>query len=573
MPGYNDKSSWDDNDEDWVEVDWYQKENGRWSTWKKKSEISASSGQKQVVSPAQSASTTAGSSSGSPDLNRANDDNWHPQRGDGNRRSDWDRREHYDKDKKPMIEFTTDVDLDAEVEVCDEEVRMLRGKEKMPAGEIPRWTRWEDCYDPNGEDPKKLPEDLIRLLSDGAKFERPTTIQSVVWPILMRKEDLIGVAQTGSGKTLAFLLPLFVQVKQQMFDEGGDKIGRAEPWVVVLAPTRELSKQIYDETKRFGDPAGIRSAVAYGGDKNRREQLYELNKRAHILVGCPGRINDMKEKRELHVEKVFSVVLDEADRMLDMGFEWQIQDVIASIPESRQSLLFSATFPPGVAAMSNCFLFDDAIHVAIGSTDSLTGNKNIEQRVEFPDNVREKDDKICQLIYEEFEKKKANPNHEYKFLIFCKSKNSCNALTEKFNGWHCEASCIHGDLDQWTREKALADFRAGVARVLFATDVASRGLDIKGVSHVILYDPADDVETHTHRIGRTGRAGKTGVAISYLLPGDLWAAQFIVMTMKKAEQEPSPELLQAARECSHYVRMFALDFWGFARGFCYLSRR
>lgn len=340
-----------------------------------------------------------------------------------------------------------------------------------------------------------FPAELKDILCNGdvASFVKPTLIQQFVWPASMRKEDIIGVAKTGSGKTLAFLLPAFIHVKLQeskgvVTDQGHG------PLCVVIAPTRELCQQIYDEARKFGMPAGIETAVAYGG-QNRREQLGAFHYQSpQIAVCCPGRFKDFVEAGDVSVQNVDYVVLDEADRMLDMGFEQDIRAILSHFQEDRQSMLFSATFPDEVKVLARKMCYGDALHIQIGSSDSLTGNSDIDQEVRFVNRDSEKANLIYQEVSENWDAEAGWwKTGDFKYLVFLNTKRECAQMASDFTKWGVKSCELHGDLDQRRREKSLEQFKDGTCKLLFATDVASRGLDVKGISAVFNYSPPNTV--------------------------------------------------------------------------------
>ncbi|CAD7955124.1 unnamed protein product [Amoebophrya sp. A120] len=405
------------------------------------------------------------------------------------------------------------------------------------------WDTFEKCA-------VAMPDGLLDLMTKGkvASFTKPTTIQAHVWPILMECHDLIGVAKTGSGKTLAFLIPMFIQMKVQEIDS---EVKRGSPWGIVLSPTRELCQQIFEECTKFGRGADIRCCISHGGDNNRKSQQWAIeNDFPHIIIGCPGRTQDfMNADPPVFVaDEVRTVVLDEADRMLDMGFEWELRQITDKCPEERQSLLFSATFPNSVKALAQQFVYREAFHIQVGSKDPLTGNKDITQICKFPEDYRKKDDCLHDILQEAAVDEGAGG---MRVLVFCKSKRSCSEKCRTFGRWGFECGELHGDCSQSQRDWALKAFKNGETTVLFATDVASRGLDVRGVTHVVNYDVAESKETHTHRIGRTGRAGAKGKAYTIVEPSELGMVKGIISTMKKAGQEVPEELLDIARENKH----------------------
>jgi len=360
----------------------------------------------------------------------------------------------------------------------------------------------------------------------GAGFTKPTPIQAHTWAIGAAGRDLIGIAKTGSGKTLAFLVPGFLKIL--------NTYGTRPPLLCILAPTRELACQIEAEADKFGRPSGIRTACCYGGAP-RGQQLGALRRGAQIVVACPGRLNDFIVSGAVNLSNVTYLVLDEADRMLDMGFEPQIRQVIGQIPaEHRQTLLFTATWPREVRSLASEFL-KQPIHVQTGTVNEMTVNKDIEQRVVFVSTETEKAQQLLQILH--------SLGANDRCLIFCEMKRSCemlaNALMQQYG---VPAVRIHGDLAQWERSAALEAFKNGQSPIMCATDVAARGIDVKGVTVVINYDASSSAKDYVHRIGRTGRAGAKGTAYSILLHKEDKKAQEIVMVLQRSGLPIPPEL-------------------------------
>mmetsp|Transcript_88798 Transcript_88798/g.230453 ORF Transcript_88798/g.230453 Transcript_88798/m.230453 type:complete len:483 (+) Transcript_88798:182-1630(+) len=360
-------------------------------------------------------------------------------------------------------------------------------------------------------------------------FAAPTPIQAYCWPVSGEGRDLIGIAKTGSGKTLAFLLPPFTKFLNQRPDTRG-------PGMLVMAPTRELACQIQTEAERFGRRIGIQSACVYGGAP-RGPQLRDLRRGVHLCVGTPGRLNDFMEAGQLRLENCFFLVLDEADRMLDMGFEPQIRTLIQAIPRERQTMMFSATWPREVRRLAADYL-SRPVHIQIGSHEA-TANKDITQEVIIVRGQRDKQDHLRDIL------SKVDPTD--RVIIFTNTKKMCEQLAQDL--WHERISCvtIHGDREQRERDQALHAFKTGRSPILAATDVAARGLDIKGVKLVISFDAASSAEDHIHRIGRTGRAGIPGTAITFLDYKEPKQAREVMQTMEKVGQEIPYELRDLAR--------------------------
>ncbi|EGG15075.1 putative RNA helicase [Cavenderia fasciculata] len=366
-----------------------------------------------------------------------------------------------------------------------------------------------------------------------AKYTRPTPVQKSALPIIMKERDLMACAQTGSGKTAAFLFPIISSI---LLDGAPEPPAAYRPGVprpvhpraLVLAPTRELAQQIYEESVKFSYGSPVASVVVYGGAEI-SQQIAELDRGCDILVATTGRLVDLLSRGRVSLSQVKFLVLDEADRMLDMGFEPQIRQIIQDhdLPcnKDRQTLMFSATFPKPIQNLASDFL-DNYIFLKVGVIGTT---QNITQRIEYvPDD--EKNSTLLDFL-ETLTKSQALT------LIFVETKRLCDSLTVFLNSRGYPTTCIHGDLSQYERESALNSFRSGNTPFLVATDVASRGLHIPNVMHVINYDLPNDVHVYVHRIGRTGRAGKKGNAISFFNEKNKPIAQELFQLMKKSNQE------------------------------------
>uniref|UniRef100_A0A453E5D1 RNA helicase n=1 Tax=Aegilops tauschii subsp. strangulata TaxID=200361 RepID=A0A453E5D1_AEGTS len=342
----------------------------------------------------------------------------------------------------------------------------------------------------------------------------PTPIQSQGWPMALKGRDLIGIAETGSGKTLAYLLPAIVHVNAQPILAPGDG-----PIVLVLAPTRELAVQIQQETTKFGASSKIKSTCIYGGVP-KGPQVRDLQKGVEIIIATPGRLIDMMESHHTNLRRVTYLVLDEADRMLDMGFEPQIKKIVSQIRPDRQTLYWSATWPKEVELLARTFLFDPYKHVEILS-ESQKYNKLVNLLEDIMDGSR--------------------------ILIFMDTKKGCDQITRqlRMDGW--PALSIHGDKSQAERDWVLSEFKSGKSPIMTATDVAARGLDVKDVKYVINYDFPGSLEDYVHRIGRTGRAGATGTAYSFFTAANARFAKDLISILVEAGQKVSPELANMGR--------------------------
>ncbi|THU97923.1 DEAD-domain-containing protein [Dendrothele bispora CBS 962.96] len=350
-------------------------------------------------------------------------------------------------------------------------------------------------------------------------FPSPTPIQCQAWPMALSGRDVVAIAQTGSGKTISFALPTMLHINAQPLLAPGDG-----PIALVLAPTRELAVQIQQECTKFGSNSRIRNTAIYGGAP-KGPQIRDLQRGVEIVIATPGRLIDMLETNKTNLRRVTYLVMDEADRMLDMGFEPQIRKIVGQIRPDRQTLMFSATWPKDVQKLANDFL-RDMIQVNIGSME-LTANHNITQIVE-----------VCS----EFEKRNKLFNHlekisaeNAKVLIFVATKRVADEITKylRQDGW--PALAIHGDKEQRERDWVLNEFKTGNSPILIATDVASRGLDVKDVRYVINYDFPNNCEDYIHRIGRTGRAGMKGTSYTYFTTENAKSARELVGILREAK--------------------------------------
>lgn len=358
-----------------------------------------------------------------------------------------------------------------------------------------------------------------------AGFTAPTAIQAQGWPMALKGRDLIGLAETGSGKTLAYLLPAIVHVNAQPYLAPGDG-----PIVLVLAPTRELAVQIQQESTKFGASSKIKNTCIYGGAP-KGPQIRDLQKGVEVVIATPGRLIDMLEGRHTNLRRVTYLVLDEADRMLDMGFEPQIRKIVSQIRPDRQTLYWSATWPKEVEHLARQFLVDP-YKVTIGSSD-LKANHMIDQIVEVV-SEHEKYPKLIKLLEEIMDGSR--------LLIFMETKRGCDQVTRqlRMDGW--PALSIHGDKSQAERDWVLSEFKAGKSPIMTATDVAARGLDVKDIKCVINYDFPGSCEDYVHRIGRTGRAGAKGAAYTFFTAANAKHAKELVSILVEAGQSVNSQL-------------------------------
>ena len=369
-----------------------------------------------------------------------------------------------------------------------------------------------------------LPEAITRVLSN-EKWERPSPIQGASIPVALAGRDLIGIAKTGSGKTGAFLIPAIIHISRQEPMMRGDG-----PIVLVLSPTRELAQQTSEVANKFCSVMKYRQCCVFGG-AGRGPQRFELRKGPAIVVACPGRLIDFMESGDVSMDRVNFLVLDEADRMLDMGFEEQIRKIIGKISTERQTLMFSATWPKDVRELAQDFLVDP-VHMVIGSSE-LTTNSSIKQIVEKVEEF-EKLSK-CVAFLEEHKEKKV--------IIFTRTKKAADDLSDNLNSKQMRAWSIHGDKPQAKRDSVLHNFKRSKTGILVATDVAARGLDVTDVDIVINFDFPGDIESYIHRIGRTARGTASGMAVSYFTDENKNLSRKLVKVMTGAQQE-IPQWLQ-----------------------------
>jgi len=363
-----------------------------------------------------------------------------------------------------------------------------------------------------------------------AGFTEPTPIQSQGWPMAMKGRDLIGIAETGSGKTLSYLLPAIVHVNAQPMLAHGDG-----PIVLVLAPTRELAVQIQQEASKFGSSSKIKTTCIYGGVP-KGPQVRDLQKGVEIVIATPGRLIDMMESNNTNLRRVTYLVLDEADRMLDMGFDPQIRKIVSHIRPDRQTLYWSATWPKEVEQLSKKFLYNP-YKVIIGSSD-LKANRAIRQIVDVI-SESQKYNKLVKLLEDIMDGSR--------ILVFLDTKKGCDQITRqlRMDGW--PALSIHGDKSQAERDWVLSEFRSGKSPIMTATDVAARGLDVKDVKYVINYDFPGSLEDYVHRIGRKGRAGAKGTAYTFFTVANARFAKELTNILQEAGQKVSPELASMGR--------------------------
>ena len=382
-------------------------------------------------------------------------------------------------------------------------------------------------------------------------YKVPTPVQKYSIPIVMGGRDLMACAQTGSGKTGGFLFPILAQAfkngpsavpAQQNGGYGYGRQRKAYPTSLILAPTRELVSQIFDEARKFAYRSWVRPCVVYGG-ADIGSQLRQIERGCDLLVATPGRLVDLIERGRISLASIKYLVLDEADRMLDMGFEPQIRRIVEGedMPPTaaRQTLMFSATFPRDIQMLARDFL-KDYIFLSVGRVGSTS--ENITQKIEYVEDV-DKRSVLLDILH---------THGAGLTLIFVETKRMADSLSDFLINQGFPATSIHGDRTQREREKALEMFRNGRCPILVATAVAARGLDIPNVTHVVNYDLPTDIDDYVHRIGRTGRAGNTGIATAFFNRGNRGVVRDLLDLLKEANQEVPGFLESIAREGSGF---------------------
>src|SRR6476469_6148491 len=393
----------------------------------------------------------------------------------------------------------------------------------MPSEEAPEPTT---TFDDLGLDPR-----VLEAVHD-VGYETPSPIQAATIPTLLAGRDVVGLAQTGTGKTAAFAVPILSQVD----------LKQKTPQALVLAPTRELALQVSEAFERYAAHLpGLHVLPIYGG-QGYGVQLSALRRGVHIVVGTPGRIMDHLEKGTLDLSELRFLVLDEADEMLNMGFAEDVETILADTPEDKNVALFSATMPTQIRRISKKYLNDP---VEITVKNKTTTAANITQRylmVSYPQKV----DAFTRILeVENFEG----------MIVFVRTKNETETLAEKLRARGLSAAAINGDVVQAQRERTVNQLKSGTLDILVATDVAARGLDVERISHVVNYDIPTDTEAYVHRIGRTGRAGRTGDAISFITPRE----RYLLKAIEKATRQPLTPMQLPSVEDVNVTRLARFD--------------
>jgi ATP-dependent RNA helicase RhlE len=369
-----------------------------------------------------------------------------------------------------------------------------------------------------------LAEPITRALAD-EKYVVPTPIQNQTLPVAMNGQDVIGIAQTGTGKTAAFALPILHRLSTNRLPHE-----RKSCRVLVLSPTRELSAQILDSFRTYGRHLRISSALAIGG-VSMGAQVRSLLNGVDVLIATPGRLLDLLQSNALRLDRVECLVLDEADRMLDMGFIRDIRKIVAKVPKNRQTLFFSATMPQAIVELAGQMLRNP---VKISVAPVAATADRVEQRLIHVDRAA-KPAALADIL-------KREPID--RVLVFTRTKHGADKVVRSLIKAGIAAEAIHGNKSQNQRSRVLAAFRSGQIRTLIATDIAARGIDVDGISHVVNYDLPDVPESYVHRIGRTARAGAEGIAISFCSPDEMpmlrAIERLIRITIPATDQRTSP---------------------------------
>ena len=370
------------------------------------------------------------------------------------------------------------------------------------------------------------PETQAALAEHG--FKSPFPIQEMVLPIALGDGDVIGQAKTGTGKTLAFGIPLIERVIAPLDKEWDALVAKGLPQVLVVVPTRELCVQVTKDIDELTGNRGIRTLAVYGG-RAFEPQIEALEKGIEIVVGTPGRLLDLYRQGQLKLKEVSRVVLDEADEMLDLGFLPDVEKIFTSTPNRAQTMLFSATMPGDIIALARRFM-NQPIHIRTqDNEDEGAVVSRIKQYV-LRAHALDKIEMLARIL---------QADGRGPTIVFCRTKRTCQKTSDDLAERGFRAASIHGDLGQSAREKALNDFKDGKSDVLVATDVAARGIDIDGITHVINYQCPEDEKTYVHRIGRTARAGADGISVTFVDWDDLarWKMIDTALTLGLGEPE------------------------------------
>ncbi|HSX24523.1 MAG TPA: DEAD/DEAH box helicase [Candidatus Andersenbacteria bacterium] len=375
-----------------------------------------------------------------------------------------------------------------------------------------------------------LKPSIIAVL-DKLKFTVPTPIQEQAIPVAVTGKDVIGIAQTGTGKTLAFSLPMLQQ------------LAATKKQGLVILPTRELAIQVEEAITKIGHSFGIRTAVLIGG-ASMFHQITSLKRNPHVIIGTPGRINDHLEQKKVSLAHVGVLVLDEADRMLDMGFAPQINEILRHVPKERQTMLFSATMPPEIVSIASRYM-KTPVRIEVARAGSVS--QQVDQELFLVS--RDQKDRLLDKLLEEF---------KGTVLVFSRTKYGAKKICRAIKHMGHSAAEIHSNLSLSQRRRSLAGFKSGDYRVLVATDIAARGIDVTNIELVVNYDLPENADDYVHRVGRTGRAGLKGKAVTFITPDQRYKIRAIErLVQSQLRLSPLPELPKARAVTSH--NMFIED--------------
>ena len=358
-------------------------------------------------------------------------------------------------------------------------------------------------------------------------FITPFAIQEMVLPIALADGDVIGQAKTGTGKTLAFGIPVIERVVAPNDVEWADFDKKGLPQVLIVVPTRELCVQVTRDIDELARSRGIRTLAVYGG-RAFEPQIDALHAGIEIVVGTPGRLLDLSRQGQLKLKEVSRLILDEADEMLDLGFLPDVEKILANTPSRTQTMLFSATMPGDIIALARRFM-NQPIHIRTQDSEDEGAVVNLIEQHVLRAHAMDKIEMLARILQAEGR----GPT-----IVFCRTKRTCQKTADDLLERGFRADTIHGDLGQGAREKALGDFKAGKSNVLVATDVAARGIDIEGITHVINFQCPEDEKTYIHRIGRTARAGATGIAVTFVDWDELARWKMINQSLELGLAEP-----------------------------------
>ncbi|XP_020936232.1 DEAD box protein 53 [Sus scrofa] len=396
----------------------------------------------------------------------------------------------------------------------------LKDGEKRP---IPNpICKFEDAFGPYPELMKSIKK---------AGFQKPTPIQSQAWPIVLQGIDLIGIAQTGTGKTLSYLMPGFIHLNSQPVSRGK----RNGPGMLVLTPTRELALQVGAECSKYSYK-GLKSVCIYGGG-NRKGQIQDIMKGVDIIIATPGRLNDLQMNNFVNLRSITYLVLDEADKMLDLGFEHQIMKILLDVRPDRQTIMTSATWPDTIRQLAHSYLKEPML-VYVGTLD-LVAVDTVKQNIIITTEEEKRS------LFQEF-LQSLSPKD--KVIVFVSRKLIADDLSSDLSIQGIPVQSLHGDREQSDRERALDDFKTGKVKILIATDLASRGLDVSDVTHVFNYNFPRNIEEYVHRVGRTGRAGKMGESVTLMTQDDWKVAGELIEILQRANQSIPEDLLSMAEQ-------------------------